>query len=464
MDNKKPNTLLDLAIHQLLRNETATIHALEEIPRDLFVPLFCASFKGVHKSIVKAMVKVWPYTCLHIGTFTVRKPHRELLTAMLEGLQFLPVQNSGSRIPKLRILDLREDSGCKIVCPKIYTKSPACLFSCAHSEHSILKIQSRQSIASSEPEVQPSSLPIELIANISIVSSITLREHEYLTLLLNKVEESSGSLHLCCRDLEIDELDDRRNILNHLDLKCLVSLSVFQGSLVDVNNLLAQVGQLRRFCLSRITCRSLNGKAFRNFVSHLRCMDHLNELNFHSFVLTDHLETALRVLPTSLDFLHLTFCELSYNDFKFLAECSQANHLKLLNITHNPMYWEDCEPFYNILHRISGTSQRLAVNQCVLTDSMVAGVLPALSSCTQLRVLNFSSNPVSMPMLMRLLEHLTPLMELEYVIYPIPVHCYGRWPIQDSLDQQKLANVQARLKRMLREAGRRDMIWFTFPG
>lgn len=196
-------------------------------------------------------------------------------------------------VPKLRILDLREDSGCKIVCPKICTKSPACLFSCAHSEHSSLKIQSWQSIASSEPEVQPSSLPMELIVNISIVSSITQREHEYLTLLLNKVEESSGSLHLCCRDLEI-ELSDGGNILNYLDLKCLVSLSVFQGSLVDVNNLLAQVGQLRRFCLSRITCRSLNGKAFWNFVSHLRCMDHLNELNFHSFVLTDHLETALR--------------------------------------------------------------------------------------------------------------------------------------------------------------------------
>lgn len=198
------------------------------------------------------------------------------------------------RIPKLRILDLREDSGCKIVCPKIRTKSPACLFSCAHSEHSILKIQSRQSIASSEPEVQPSTRPMELIVNISIVSSITLREHEYLTLLLNKVEDSSGALHLCCRDLEIDEPGDRRNILNHLDVKCLASLSVFQGSLVDVNNLLAQVGQLRRFCLSRITCRSLNGKAFRKFVSHLRCMDHLNELNLHSFVLTDHLETALR--------------------------------------------------------------------------------------------------------------------------------------------------------------------------
>lgn len=164
-----------------------------------------------------------------------------------------------------------------------------------------------------------------------------------------------------------------------------------------------------------------------------------------------------------MDCLQLTFCELSYNDFKFLAECPQAHHLKLLNIAHNPMYWEDYEPFYNILHRNSGTLQHLAVNRCFLTDSMVAGVIPALSRCSQLLVLNFSSNPVSMPMLMRVLEHLTPLMELKHVIYPIPVHCYGRWHIQDSLDQQKLANVQAQLKRMLREAGRSDMIWFTFP-
>ncbi|CAO2622759.1 Melanoma antigen preferentially expressed in tumors [Lemmus lemmus] len=464
MDNKKPNTLLDLAIHQLLSNETAAIHALEEIPRDLFIPLFSAAFKGVHKTIVKAMVKVWPFTCLHIGTFTVREPHRELLTAMLECLQFPPVQNSGSRSPILRILDLREYSGCKIVCPEIRTKSPACLFSCAYSEHSILKIDSQQSIESSEPEVQPSNLPMELIVNISIVSDITLREHEYLSLLLNKVDQSSGSLHLCCRDLEIHKLHVRRNILNHIDLKCLMNLSVFQGSLIEVNNLLAQVGHLRRFCLSRITCRSLNGKAFRNFVSHLRRMDHLIELKFHSFILTDHLETALRVLPTSLDFLHLTFCELSYNDFKFLAECPQTNHLKLLNISHNAMYWENCEPFYNLLNRISGTLQHLAINQCVLTDSIVSGVIPALSRCSQLQELNFNSNPVSMPMLVRLLEHLTPLMELKYVIYPIPVHCYGRWQIQDSLDPQKLANVQAQLKRMLQEAGRSDMIWFTYPG
>ncbi|CAO2622757.1 Melanoma antigen preferentially expressed in tumors [Lemmus lemmus] len=465
MDNKKPNTLLDLAIHQLLSNESAAIHAIEEIPRDLFIPLLSAAFKGVHKNIVKAMVKVWPFTCLHIGTLSVQGPHRELLTAMVECLQFIPVQNSGSRSPKLQILDLREDSGCKIVCPEISAKSPACLFSCAHSEHSILKMGAHHSIASSEPEVQPSNQVMELIVSISLRSGIILREREYLALLLNKVEQSSGSLHLCCRDLEIDKLGGySRNTLNQLSLQCLDHLSVFKGSLSEITYLLAQVVHLRRLCLSKVSCRSFNGKAFQNFVSHLRCMDCLNELNFDSFNLRDHLETVLRVLPTSLDVLHLTFCELTYNDFKFLAECPQANHLKLLNVSYNAMHWEDCEPFYNLLHCISGTLQHLEFNHCLLTNSVFSGLIPVLSRCSQLRVLNFFSNPVSMSMLMRLLEHLTPLMELKHVIYPIPVHCYGRWEIQDSLDNQKLANVQAQLKQMLQEAGRSDMTWITYPG
>ncbi|XP_038171760.1 melanoma antigen preferentially expressed in tumors-like [Arvicola amphibius] len=465
MDNKKPNTLLDLAIHHLLSNESAAIHALEEIPRELFVPLLSAAFKGVHKNIVTAMVKVWPFTCLHIGTLSVQGPHRELLTTMVKCLQFTPVENSCSRNTKLRVLDLREDSDCKIICPTINTKSPACLFSCAHSEHAILKMGAQQSFASSEPEVQAHNQDTEIIVNVSLRSGNILREREYLALLLNKVEQSSGSLHLCCRDLEIEKLGAyNKNTLKRLDLKCLDNLSVFKGSLSEITHLLAQVVHLRRLCLSKVTCSSLNGKVFQNFVSHLRFMDHLNELNFDSFDLRDHLETVLRDLPTSLDFLHLTFCELSYNDFKFLADCPQANHLKLLNISYNPMCWEDCEPFYNLLHYVSGTLQHLEFNHCLLTDSVFSGLIPALSHCSQLRVLNFFSNPLSMSILMRLLEHLTPLMELKHVIYPIPVHCYGRWQIQDSLDREKLANVQAQLKRMLQEAGRNDMTWITYPG
>ncbi|OBS65300.1 hypothetical protein A6R68_06160, partial [Neotoma lepida] len=98
-------------------------------------------------------------------------------------------------------------------------------------------------------------------------------------------------------------------------------------------------------------------------------MDRLKELNLTSFRLTDHLENVLRVLPAGLDFLQLPFCELSYNDVKFLSECPQANHLKLLNISGNPMYWEDSEPFYNFLLKNSSTLQHLAISHCFLSDS-----------------------------------------------------------------------------------------------
>ncbi|XP_059106770.1 melanoma antigen preferentially expressed in tumors-like [Peromyscus eremicus] len=460
MDNKELPTLLNLAIQHLLNNEPAAIHALEEIPRELFVPLFSAAFKGGHKNIVKAMVKVWPFVCLHIGSLRTRESQRELLKAMVESLQFLPVQNSASRSPKLRILDLRQDVGCKIICPESSAKSPACFHFCAYSEHSILKIEGQFSMASSEPGAQSSKQAMELLVNLSL--GRTLRETEFLVLLLNKVEQSSGSLHLCCRDLQIDKLCDCRNTLHYLDLKCIDHLAVDQASLSEVTTLLAQVVHLDRLCLCKITCRSLNGEAFRNFIFELGRMDHLNELNLSSFCLTDHLENVLRVLPASLEFLHLPFCGLSYNDFKFLSECPQANHLKLLNISNNPMNWEDSEPLYNLLRNNSSTLQQLAINHCLLTDSTISVLISALNHCSQLRILNFSSNPLTMTMLMRILEHLTSLVQLKYVFYPIPVHCYGRWHFQDSLDRQKLADVQAQLKRMLQEAERNDMHWITF--
>ncbi|KAL6084670.1 hypothetical protein STEG23_027609 [Scotinomys teguina] len=84
MDAKNPKTLLDLSIQSLLRNESALIQALEDIPRDVFVPLFIAAFQGGHKNKVIEMVKVWPFYCLHIGSLTVEEPQHEVMKAMIE--------------------------------------------------------------------------------------------------------------------------------------------------------------------------------------------------------------------------------------------------------------------------------------------------------------------------------------------------------------------------------------------
>ncbi|XP_050997807.1 melanoma antigen preferentially expressed in tumors-like [Acomys russatus] len=459
---KEPPTLLDIAIQCILNHEPLAIHALQEIPGELFVPLFTAAFKARHEKILSAMVKSWPFFCLHIGPLRMQRAQRKLWKVMVESLQLLPTENPAFRSPKLRILDLTQRPGCKTKCPEITTTCKPCVRCCAYSERSLMKVESQCSSSSSESEGQSPKTTMELLVSLSIDRAF--RENEFFGLLLSKVEQSLGALHLCCRNLRIKNLSECGSALSHLDLKCVCHLAVVEASLMGVVSLLELAVNLDSLSLSKITCRSFNGRAFRNFLSQLRGMDHLKELSLSSFCLTDHLEHVLRVLSADLDSLQLPFCELSYSDFKFLSQCPQVNHLTLLDISNNSMYWEDYEPFYCLLENLSGTLQHLAINHCLLTDASLTVLAPALSRCSQLRLFSFSSNPITMPMLRRILEYLTPVTQLKYVIYPIPVHCYGRWPVRGSLDAQKLADVNAQLKIMLHEAERDDMCWITYTG
>ena len=96
MDTEPP-TLLDIAIQFLLKNEPVGIQALEEMPKELFVPFFAAAFKGRHKNILSTMVKVWPFNCLHLGTLSTLGSQHEILVTMVESFQFLPAHNSSPR-------------------------------------------------------------------------------------------------------------------------------------------------------------------------------------------------------------------------------------------------------------------------------------------------------------------------------------------------------------------------------
>uniref|UniRef100_A0A8C6R4X6 Uncharacterized protein n=1 Tax=Nannospalax galili TaxID=1026970 RepID=A0A8C6R4X6_NANGA len=424
MDPKDPN---------LLSNEPSAICALKAIPRELFAPLFNAAFKSGNKNTFTAMVEIWPFTSLHIGTLSVQEPQRELLKSMVVSLPLLPTHDSALWSYKLRVLNLRQDAGCKTVCPEISSNSPICFYSCAYSEHAILKIEIQYSIENSESESQSSRQPMELLVDISLDS--TLRDREFLSLLVSKEEQSLGSLHFRCRDLQIDKLSNCKSTLRLLNLKFVDHLAVDQVSLSEVTPLFSQVAHLARLSLSKITCRFLNGNRMVN----------LKVLNLSLFCLTNHLRNLLRILPSGLNFLCRPFCELSYNDFKFLSLHPHASHLKRLNLSNNSMDWKDFEPFHNLLEKVSGTLQHLAINH----------------STVQFHVLSVTCNPITMSTLIRILQHLTPLTELKYVIYAIPVHCYGRWHFQGSLDQDKLADVQSQLKTMLQMAQRSDMNWVT---
>nr|XP_010994570.1 melanoma antigen preferentially expressed in tumors-like [Camelus dromedarius] len=467
MDQKPTATLLELAAKSLLSNEPAAIHALNEIPRDLFVTLFNAAFLGGHKQMLKAMVRVWPFCCLHVGSLNTQESYYEILEAMIDGLQILPAQNSSSWGPKLRILDLRHDPDCGTTCSQIRTTFPFCFQSCIYSQRSILKIEEAQhnvrclGTGNSESEPQSAQEPMELLVDISLTG--TWRTEQFLSFLLSKVEQSSGSLHLCCRDLQIEKISAHKSILQFLDLGCIEHLDIDQAYLSEVTTLLARVINVSGLSLSNIPFKSYKGRNFRSFLIWLGQLDNLQEFSLSFFSLKDQLHRLLRVLPSQMDMLSLSYCDLSSRDVTVLSQSCQATYLRALNLSSNQIFSEADEPFQTLLEKVSGTLEHLEITNCMITDSTLSNVLPALSLCSNLRILSFAFNPITMPALKSLLQHLTHLMKLKYVIYPIPVHCYEEWNFRDTLDQQKLAKVQAQLNAMLQEVKRDDVNWTTFP-
>lgn len=135
-----------------------------------------------------------------------------------------------------------------------------------------------------------SSYPTELLVDLSLDG--TLRAREFSSLLLSKVEESFGSLHLCCRDLQIDKLSEYKNTLKLVDLLCIEHLAVDQASLGDITTLLSHMVHLDS--LSKITLKSLNGKTFKSFLTQLERMKNLQELSLSFFRLTNRLHKLLR--------------------------------------------------------------------------------------------------------------------------------------------------------------------------
>ncbi|XP_036735254.1 melanoma antigen preferentially expressed in tumors-like [Manis pentadactyla] len=465
MDQKPTSTLLELAAKSLLSNEQAAIHALDELPRALFVPLFISAFVGRHKEILKAMVRVWPFRCLHIGTLSLQGSDCDILEAMIDGLQLHSAQNSSSWPPKLRLLDLRQDLDCKIICSEIRTTFPSCFRSCAYSQNSTLRTEEAQhsvrchGFDNSESEPHSASETVELLVDLSFDG--TLRTQQFVSFLQSKLRQSFGSLHLCCRDLEIVDMSSHRSMLQFLDPRCIDHLQVDQAHLRDVNTLLAQTAHLYSLRLSNIRFRCFLGIHFQTFLHCFGKLDSLQELDLSTQYLRDQLHRLLRVLPPQLKTLNLSFCGLSIEDVTVLSQSSQATHLRQLDLSHNQIFSEAHEPFQTLLERASGTLQHLEINNCLLTDSTLSALLTALSHCSRLRVLSFAFNRITMPVLTNLLQHLTSLIELKHVIYPMPVHCYRQWDVPGSLNRRQLAEVQDRLKAMLQAVQRDDMIWTT---
>ena len=93
MGVQDPPQLLGLADQSLLWNEALAIVALEELPLELFPPLFMVAFAWRTTQALNAVVQSRPFPCLHLGTLIKEhQPHLETFQAPLNNLEVLLAQ------------------------------------------------------------------------------------------------------------------------------------------------------------------------------------------------------------------------------------------------------------------------------------------------------------------------------------------------------------------------------------
>ncbi|XP_054985747.1 PRAME family member 12-like [Sorex araneus] len=157
-----------------------------------------------------------------------------------------------------------------------------------------------------------------------------------------------------------------------------------------------------------------------------------------------------RCLRTSLETLSLTECPLLEQDMTHLCQCANLTQLKELSLRGTSLSLVR-EPLRMLPENCAPTLQDLDLGICGLQDSHLEAILPALKLCSQLSVLSFYGNSVSMATLVQMLHHLAGLPHLTLEVYPAPQESYIA---PNTLHQRTFDLLCAELRGVLRDLGK----------
>ncbi|KAM5320135.1 PRAME family member 12-like [Glossophaga mutica] len=451
MSFQTPPRLLNLAGECLLRDKPLTVEALECMPSDLFPPLFKEAFFGMHKASLKAMVCAWPFDCLPLGGLT-RMPQRGALQAVFDGLDMLIAQPVRPSRWRLRVLDLRNTGQ---------------HFWSQDSEDEAMELSEAEPMAEGGSETQQPLAPLEMFVDLCFSSR---SQYYFFTYLISWAKKREGSLHLCCKTLEVLEVPVRYlqslalvqlGCVQEVEVNCPWSLS----SLAKFASYLGQMTNVRKLSLSHIHT-PLSQEEERNeelhvsqFTSQFLRLQCLQKLHLHSpTFLSGHLEQMLSCLQTNLETLSIVNCPLLELDVMHLSTCPNLCQLKDLDLSGVCLTEFDPELLCTLLGKVTDTLQSLDLIYCGIMDSHVEVIVPALSCCHQLRALSMSGNPLSLAAVEKLLRHTTGLPSLSLEVYPAPLESYDA---NATLDLEKFAQAREEVTGILRDLGQSRSVYLS---
>ena len=165
-----------------------------------------------------------------------------------------------------------------------------------------------------------------------------------------------------------------------------------------------------------------------------------------------------RCLKTPLDNISITNCLLTESDLTHLSWCPKICQLKGLNLSGVTLTDFNPKLLQVLLEKVAGTLEELDLNLCGITDVHLMGFLPALSCCSQLRVLTMCGNLISMAVLESVLRHTDRLPDLNVELYPAPRESYSSLGV---LNLESLAQIKAKLRVILTDLERPRKIWVS---
>jgi hypothetical protein len=150
-----------------------------------------------------------------------------------------------------------------------------------------------------------------------------------------------------------------------------------------------------------------------------------------------------------LEILSLRSTPLKLSDLRHLSQCPSTSQLKYLHLQDCSLKDLRLELLGALLETLAGTLESLLLEECEITDSQLDAILPALSCCSQLTMFSFFGNRISMVTLENLLRHTARLSQLRRALYPAPLESYE--PDWDTIDSERFAQVQVKLRQVLRD-------------
>nr|XP_021529862.1 PRAME family member 20-like [Aotus nancymaae] len=453
MSIRTPPRLLELVRRSLLRDQALAVCTLEELPTELFPPLFMEAFSRRRCEALKAMVQAWPFPRLPLGSL-MKTPCLETFQAVLDGLDALLTQGVCLRRRKLQVLDLQDVS-----------ENFWMVWSEAMARGYLPNATRKRKPAQDCPVMRGQQ-------RLTVFIDLCLKNRtpdECLTCLFLWVKQREGLLHLCCKKLKVlgTPLHKIKNILNVVNPECIQEVEVnCRRRLPDLAEFTPHLGQMRnlhKFALSHVDVpRYVSPEQKKEFVTQFTSqflkLHHLQKLymNCVSF-LEGHLAQLLSCVKTPLKIFAITNCVLSESDLRHLSQSPSISQLTTLDLSGISLANLSLVPLQLLLEKVAATLEYLDLDDCGIEDSQVNTILPALSRCLELTTFSLCGNPISMATLENLLSHTVRLNNLCLELYPAPRESYDAY---GALCRRRFAQLGAELMGRVKDLRQPKRILF----